>query len=159
MVTYNVEVVDRFEDPRPAREYVYSPVPEECELRETRVYRIEGPEDRERLNEFVEDVLVDEVSQDWELGEARDTTYRDDYDSIIDVVLKPDVLDLEEEYLIDYCENHRDESGFEVSEISIVTRYYLDCEGTDPDVVETIVRDLVNPVIHEWSVQSRGNGR
>lgn len=158
MVTYNVEVIDRFEDSHPAREYVYTPVPEDCELRETRVYKIDGPEDQNSLRRFVEDVLVDDVSQEWDLEATEDATALGDYDTVIDVTLKSDVLDLEEEYLLEYCENHRDEAEFDLEEIKIVTRYYLECDETDPDVVDTIVRDLVNPVIHEWSVTSRDNG-
>lgn len=159
MVTYNVEVVDRFEEARPAGEYVYSPVPEDYELRETRVYQIVGSDDADSLEDFVEDVLVDDVSQTWELEASDELTALEDYDSVIDVSLKSDVLDLEEEYLLEYCEHDREKTAFELDAIRIVTRYYLESDRLDSDVVDTIVRDLVNPVIHEWSVRSRDDSR
>jgi phosphoribosylformylglycinamidine (FGAM) synthase PurS component len=154
MTTFNVEVVDRFEDSRPAREYVYSPVPEDCELRETRVYRIEGPDDTDRLETFVENTLVDPVSQTWSLEAGEHEPVLENFDSVIDVSLKADVLDLEAEYLMEYCEHAGDDSEFCVTGITIVTRYYLTADNPDGDLVDGVVRDLVNPVIHEWSVTS-----
>ncbi|MFB6344436.1 MAG: hypothetical protein ABEK50_01500 [bacterium] len=157
MVTQSIEVIDRFDDPRPAREYVYSPVPEDCEIRETRVYKIEGTSSRDELSAFVEDVLVDDVSQRWSLLESGQQGGLEDYDTVVDCALKENVLDLEEEYLIDYCENHLEEIDVDLDDITIVTRYYLRTDGRNGDVVDTVIRDLVNPVIHEWSVRNRGS--
>ncbi len=154
MSTYLVEVVDRLEEAIPCRELVYSAIPEDCTLRESRVYEIIGSGSRDQLESFVDDVLVDSVSQDREFLDGETDSVRTDFDHRLELWLKDNVLDLEEEYLLEYCENHRE--IFSVDEIRIMTRYYVYNVDSD-DVVETLVRDVANPVIHDWSVQDYAN--
>lgn len=150
METYFVEVINRFEESVPARELVFSPVPDDVTVMTTRVYEVTGRGSRDELEAFVEDVLVDPVSQEYEiLGNEADSAL-DEYEQRLDVWLKSTVLDLEEDYLLQYCDEHRDSTGFVVEDLRLLTRHYL--EGAGDEVVDAIVRDLANPVIQDWSV-------
>jgi phosphoribosylformylglycinamidine (FGAM) synthase PurS component len=156
METYFVEVIDRFEERIPARELVYSSIPEDCTVRETRVYEIAGSGSRSQLEDFVDEVLVDPVSQEREFLEGENDSTRTDFDHRLDLWLKDSVLDLEEEYLLEYCDDHRDSETFRVDDIRIMTRYYVYNVESD-DVIETLVRDVANPVIHDWSVRAHAD--
>lgn len=154
MASFAVEVLGRFEESVPCRDVVYSSVPRDCTIRESRVYEVAGEGDRENVESFVENVLVDDVSQEWFVFDDAGESALSEYDQRIDVWLKSTVLDLEEDYLLDYCENHRDADGFRVDDLRILTRYYLD--AVDDDVVEAVVRDIANPVIQDWTVSAHG---
>lgn len=157
METYFVEVVDRFEEDVPARDLIYSSVPEGTTVRTTRVYEVTGTGSRDELETFLEDVLVDSVSQQYEVLENEADSSLSGYDHRLDVWLKSTVLDLEKDYLLQYCDEHRDASGFVVEDLRLLTRHYL--EGADDEVVDAIVRDLANPVIQDWSVKSLASRR
>jgi phosphoribosylformylglycinamidine (FGAM) synthase PurS component len=154
MPTYFVEVIDRFEDSIPCRELVYSALPGDCSVRGTRVYEINGSGSRDQLESSVDDVLVDSVSQEREFLNGETDSVRTDFDHRLDLWLKDTVLDLEEEYLLEYCEDHRE--TFTVDEIRIMTRYYV-YDVVSDEVIETLVRDVANPVIHDWSVDAHAD--
>lgn len=156
MSSFTVEVTDKFDEPVACSDRVYSDVDDRCVLRENRVYNVSGSGTRDDFKDFVEDVLVDDVSQEWEILDG-ETALRTDYDQLIDVWLKSDVLDLEEDYLLDYCDDHREILDFEVEDIQIRTRYYVTLNGVSVEIIETLIRDLTNPVIHEWSDFARAH--
>ncbi len=154
MTAYVVEVIDSFDEAVPCRDLVYSSVPEDCMVRDTRVYEVEGKGSLKQLGSFVRNVLVDPVSQDWELLDDAGDSAEPGYDHRLDVWFQDDVLDLEEEYLLDYCEANRGNLAFEVETIQLFTRYYLDLKNDGEDVIQAVVRDLANPVIHNWNVET-----
>lgn len=157
METYFVEVIDRFEEDVPARDLIYSPVSEDVSVRTTRVYEVTATGTRDELEAFVEDVLVDPVSQEYEVLENEAESALTGYDQRLDVWLKSTVLDLEEDYLLEYCDEHRDSTGFTVEDLRLLTRHYLD--GAGDEAVDAIVRDIANPVIQDWSVTALESSR
>lgn len=154
MPAYTVEIIDKFEESIPCSEIVYSSVPDDCIVRDNRVYEIQGTGTKEEFEQFVRNVLVDDVSQKWVLLEDTSQSAESNYDHRLDVWLKSDVLDLEEDYLLEYCDENREKLSFEVEHLRILTRYYLTLPGAGEDVVDTIVTDLANPVIHDWTVSN-----
>jgi phosphoribosylformylglycinamidine (FGAM) synthase PurS component len=152
MVVQTVEVIDRFEDEIPCQGLVYSPVPDDCTARETRIYEIDAEGSEEAVQNFIEDVLVDDVSQEVVVIDGDHDSAFHEYEHRLDVWLKDDVLNLEEDYLADYCRNHTVETGFELNSIRILERYYFSLSDNDEDLIETIINDLTNPVIHQWAV-------
>lgn len=128
-----------------ANDLVYAPLAAAPSYRNTRVYDIEYSGDEERLKRFVSDVLVDDVVETPVFGRA--TTHAE-ATRAIDVSLKPGVLDLEREYIMDYA-RRAGADNLDIHGLRIIRRYYFFGECGQA-IIDRIVHDLVNPVIEEW---------
>lgn len=154
---YELEVADRFSPREPAEDVLYSGENLRGDVETTRLYRLTTGASRDALEAFVLDVLVDEVSQRWELRPAdEDGSLHQDFCHRLDVGLKPGVLDLEREYLLEFLEEAPD-PRLTLEGLTILKRHYLFASNGDQRLLETARRDLVNPVVHRWSVDSHAH--
>ncbi len=142
-----LEIVSRRGDPASANEILFAPMDRAPSYRRTRVYDIEYSGSRDALRRFVAGVLLDEVAEDARFEES--FAYPQAR-AVLDVSLKPGLLDLEKEYIVDYARSHASDD-FRLEDIRIAQRYYIDAP-IEPVVLDRIRRDLVNPAIQECRV-------
>lgn len=144
---FTLEVSGKFSEARSCAELLYAPVPGGHTFREAKVYEIEYEGNAEALYKFASGVLVDGVSETARVGED---LHAGDYRVRVDMSLKPELLDLEKEYILKYYRS-RAPREFSIHDLKISRRLYI--QGpTESHWVTAFLRDLVNPVIHEWSV-------
>lgn len=149
---YELEVAERFSPREPAGDVLYSGNGVEGDVETTRLYRLATGAPRSVLEDFVRKVLVDGISQHWELRrEEEDGSLREDYRHRLDVGLKPGVLDLERQYLLDFLATSPD-PRLTLEGLAILKRHYLYASNGSGRLLEVARRDLVNPVIHRWRV-------
>lgn len=155
---YHLEVAERFSARQPADRVLYSGDDLEGEVETTRVYRLDTDASRDDVESFARDVLVDPVSQDWELranGDG-DASFRTGFCLRLDVELKPGVLNLERQYLLDFLEEFPN-SRLRLDGLGILERHYFFASGGEETLKRTARRDLVNPVIHRWRFYPDGH--
>jgi hypothetical protein len=141
------EIVNRYAPERSINALLYTPVKSALRCRETRLYELdtEGPE--ERVAAFVRKVLADPVSDTVHAGEA---PALGDWCYIVDVWMKPGVLDLEKNMILQFFHELPD-PGFSLRRLRLVRRLYLG--GAEEDVPpERVIRDVVNPAIQTQRV-------
>ncbi len=144
---YTIELHNALAPALTANDLLYVPVQDPPRIKRTRRYLFTYEGDPAALDRFARRVLVDEVSEDLHAGEA---PLFGDAGAVLDMTLKPGLLDHEREAVLEYAD-HAAPDGVEVQDLRIHQRMYIfDTGGTfSPD---RLVRDLVNPAIHQWTV-------
>lgn len=147
----HAEVTGRFDHAGDANALVYSPLASPHTYHATRRYELElgenTPEGIAAARGFVEQTLVEEVSQQAHFGEDPALA---GYAFILDYGFKPGALDLERETILNYYRSLSD-PGFTLKKLSITQRLYVFAERS-PAPPEKFVRDIVNPAIHRHQV-------
>lgn len=144
---YTAEIVSRFDQERSCDALLYTPIEQKVVYRETRCYAIDYSGDPEALGRFAEKVLLDPVSESIHTG---DGTALEEFSFFLDITLKPGLLDLEKEYLLGYYRGLADQP-FEIIDLAITRRIYFFARKAEAGP-EPFVKDIVNPVIHTWTV-------
>ena len=136
------EILSRYAVEHPASELVYAPVSDAVRFRESRVYQLEMEGDSMAAKDFVREVLCDAVSQELHFS---DSPHLDGASYILDVAMKPKVLDLEKQYLLKYYRT-LENPGFDLRDLTIRRRIYIfgDAELLPSNRLQ---KDVVNPVI------------
>jgi hypothetical protein len=147
----HAEVIGKYDRAGDANKLVYSPLPTPHSFHATRRYTLEFDGSIEAAHEFVQQTLVEEVSQEARLGETPALT---GFSFIIDYRFKPGVLDLEKEMILSYYRGLK-EPRFTLRQLTITQRIYIFARhGVVPP--ERFVRDIVNPAIHRHSIITGG---
>ncbi len=144
-----VEVVSRFDAEKDCAGLLYAPLQESLRFRKTRCYHFEYSGDAAALKEFIRKTLVDEVSQEVHMDGA---PALDSFRFYLDYGLKPGVLDLEKDSILNYYRELED-PGFTITALELTTRIYIFGE-TGEKTPDVFVRDIVNPAIHRWSLRA-----
>ena len=144
------EVVCRFEEPEDCSALLYAPLDKKLTYRKTHRYGLVYEGSKTKLESFIEDTLLDPVSQDLVLGG------RPALDGALfhlDYGMKKGVLDLEKETILRYY-RELDGTDFDIVELELSTRIYVfgDASEGGSSVSDIFVRDIVNPAIHRWDV-------
>ncbi|OGH60966.1 MAG: hypothetical protein A3G34_17425 [Candidatus Lindowbacteria bacterium RIFCSPLOWO2_12_FULL_62_27] len=142
-----LEVVSRFLESRAAGEMTHTPAPAGATFRETRVYTLDFSGDERSLRAFLLDALVDGVG---EIAHFSDRPYFEG-DARVDIRLKPNMLDLERESILNYYRAAAPEK-FRLNDLRIARRFYVRAVPAAAEFLERFRRDAANPVIHEWCV-------
>lgn len=138
---HRIEIVNRYAGANPTGELLYTPVDGDSTYRETRVYDLllaEGSTAAD-AEAFALRVLADEHAQVVHLDAPPAI---DGYRYYIDILLKPNVLDLEKN-MIRKLEP-------KVEDLTIRRRIYV--QGEDELPPGRLTRDLVNPVIQQAEI-------
>jgi len=143
------EVVGLFDEESHCHKLLYAPVTQPWTYRETVVYQMTWEGEERALEEFVQRVLVDPISQ--ELRDGTGSAYPKAC-FVLDYGMKGGALDLEKETILNY---HRSLSnpGFSMDQLILRRRVYVFGEGADP---APFVKDVCNPAIHTWEVRQQG---
>ncbi len=141
------EVTGKYDHAGDANKLVYSPLAAPCTYHATRRYTLEFEGDEAAARRFVEQTLVEEVSQQVHFGSA---PALDGATYILDYGYKPGALDLERETILSYYRGLAD-PGFTLHKLIITQRIYLFAEkdALSPD---HFIRDIVNPAIHRHTL-------
>ena len=148
MESRQFEVIGRFDEEGDCNRLVYAPLGEKLTYRRSRIYRFEYSGDTAALERFVNETLVDAVSQEVTAGE---TPALEGWRFYIDYGMKPGVLDLEKEAILNYY-RELDDLAFEISGLELATRTYVYGESAGEAVSNQMVKDTINPAIHTWSI-------
>lgn len=120
-------------------------------FRRTNRYVFEFEGERSKLQSFVRQTLVDQISQNMF---EEDETAVGGAAFAIDYGMKPGALDLEKEAIVAYYRG-LENPGFTLNDLKIRRRVYLFNAGeqqhSDPAI---FVRDLCNGAIHNWEIIS-----
>jgi hypothetical protein len=147
MNTLEAEVTGLFDHEADANALVYAPLTAPHTYRRTRRYALEFTGSAEAAQRFIEQTLVEPVSQSVVFNQAPlfpGTAY------VLDYGFKPGALDLEKEMILSYYRGLT-EPGFSLSKLTITQRIYLFAQGeTAP--AEKFVKDIVNPAIHRHAL-------
>lgn len=147
----HAEVTGRFDHAGDANALVYSPLKTPHTYHATRRYGLElaedSPEAMAAARSFVEQTLVEEVSQEAHFGDAAALTGAS---YILDYGFKPGALDLERETILSYYRS-LPHPGFTLNKLTITQRLYIFAEN-EAAPPEKFVRDIVNPAIHRHQV-------
>jgi len=145
----NFEITDRFLEPGEAGDLLYSPPPGDFTYRRTRRYEFDFNGDEVKLNSFVADTLVDQISQTMLCGV--DAAFNG-AQFTLDYGMKPGALDLEKEAIVSYYRGLKN-PGFELINLKIRQRIYLfpDKSGKKADP-RAFVRDICNAAVHNWNI-------
>jgi hypothetical protein len=143
------EITDRFLEPGDAGDLLYSPPSGNFTYRKTRRYEFDFKGDEVKLNSFVADTLVDQISQTMLCGV--NAAYSG-AQFTLDYGMKPGALDLEKEAIVSYYKGLKN-PGFELNHLKIRQRIYLfpDQNGPQADP-QTFVRDICNAAVHNWNI-------
>jgi hypothetical protein len=147
------EVTGRFDHAGDANRLLYTPLPRELTVRETRRYLVEFTGDEGALTAFLAKVLADPVSHELRVGGL---PLFEGSSFILDYGMKGGALDLEKETILAH---HRGdaEAGFRIESLRINRRLYVFDAAGSPETVALagrFVRDIVNPAIHTYQVIS-----
>lgn len=144
------EVVSRFEEPEDCGALLYAPLKTDLTYRKTRRYRLVYDGSETKLESFLEDALLDPVSQDLALGgkPALDGAL-----FYLDYGVKKGVLDLEKEAILRYY-RELGTTDFDILELELSTRIYVfgEAGAGGAAVSDRFVNDIVNPAIHRSNV-------
>lgn len=152
IMSCQIEITNRFEDELNSLDWVGADLAQVLTLRRTRLYRIDGFERRETLQSFVEEVLLDPISEQYYVDAA---PALDKYDFYVDLFIKPGVLDLESKAVLDVC--RRGEGVLaSVESLKRLDRFYVSVSDETSQTVSSdeVLQEIANPVIHEWEVSS-----
>ncbi len=144
-----VELVNRYRTPRSVNGLLYTPTDSAATVRETRRYILEARADAPALEAFARKVLQDPVSEDLHVGPS---PALDGWDFLVDIRLKPGLLDLEKEYVLKAARDLR-EAGVALESVTPVRRIYVSGAGASLPP-ERLTRDVVNPAIQHGEVVS-----
>lgn len=144
---YAAEISNRFIGQRSCDELLYAPIRQSVSFRESRRYDINFSGDEEALRCFAEKVLLDPVSESIHIGENPALS---GFCFFLDISLKPVLLNLEKEYLLDYYKGLPNQL-FKIIDLFNTRRIYFFTRG-DEVLPDAFVKDIVNPVIHTWTV-------
>lgn len=142
------EVTGKYDHAGDANKLVYSPLAEPATYHATRRYRLEFEGDETAARRFVEQTLVEEVSQQVHFSPEPALS---GWTYILDYGYKPGALDLEKEALLSYYRG-LPEPGFTLLRLTITQRVYLFAQPGGQLAPEPFVRDIVNPAIHRHSL-------
>lgn len=145
------EITDRFIEAADANELLYEPLEGGLTFRGTRRYEVEFEGERESLEAFIRKTLLDEISQDFNEGEA---AALDGYAFVLEYGMKPGALDLEKEAILSYYRGIS-EPGFELKDLKILQRLYI--FGAVEGKSDRFIRDICNGAIHHWNVIEGAN--
>lgn len=143
----SAEIVHKFAERRSCNAFLYTPLAEELYFRETRVYHLDFTGSAPTVQRFVTRVLVDENIETVHFDAAPQFP---GFRYLIDLAMKPSVLDLEKEYILKYYAHVRT-PDFNLEKLQIVRRFYIE-KGKNEVPAERLLRDLANPAIHSWTV-------
>lgn len=143
----SAEIVPKFAERRSCNAFLYTPLADELYFRETRVYHLDYTGSAPTARRFVTRVLVDENIENVHFDEPPQYP---GFRFMIDLAMKPSVLDLEKEYILKYYAHVRT-PDFVLERLQIVRRFYIE-KGKGEVPVERLLRDLANPAIHSWTV-------
>lgn len=144
----SAEIINRFAPAKSANGLLYSPIEADLEVRESVVYDLEAEGSKDALQDFVKAVLADHHAQEVSFSGTpaiEGAAYH------VDVAMKRNVLDLEKEYLLAYYRS-LENPGFDLKDLVIKRRVYVFGNAAVLPA-ERLVRDLVNPVIQEATLQ------
>lgn len=142
------EVTGKYDHAGDANKLVYTPLAEPGTYHATRRYRLEFDGDEAAAKRFVEQTLVEEVSQRVHYGPE---PALQGWTFILDYGYKPGALDLEKEALLSYYRGLKD-PGFMLRNLTITQRVYLFAQPGGYLSPEPFVRDMVNPAIHRHAL-------
>ena len=142
-----VEIIHRFAAPKPCDKILYAPLGHDAQYQSSKCYHIDYEGSEEALKSFIDRVLGDPISEELHYGEKPALS---NYHCYLDVGLKANTLDLEKEHILSYF-NELDNPGFTLTDLSIAQRYYI--FSNESVATERFVKDLVNPVIHNWELK------
>lgn len=139
------EITNTFDTEGDAQSLLYVPPATPLRFRKTTRYVFDYEGDSAALDAFVNEVLVDKISQ---------KSHRDadplwsGTAFILDYGMKGGALDLEKEAILSYYRT-LESPAFDLKKLALKTRIYVFGEGADPAI---FVRDIVNPAIQNSEV-------
>jgi hypothetical protein len=139
-VTTTYEITNKFDTEGDAQSLLYAPPSMPLRFRKTMRYIFDYEGDAKALDAFVDEVLVDTISQ---TAHQDAKPLWDGTAFILDYGMKGGALDLEKEAILNFYRTLK-EPRFELKKLLLKTRIYVFGEGADPAV---FVRDIVNPAI------------
>ncbi|HUF61417.1 MAG TPA: hypothetical protein VMN36_05030 [Verrucomicrobiales bacterium] len=143
-----IEVSQRLQRRRSCNALLYVPEAGAPAFHRTRRYEFGFTGSREAVKRFARQVLLDPVSQELHCGE--EAVYAG-YSFILDYGMKPGVLDLEKEAVLQFHKKSRD-GLCAIEALRITKRLYIFRENGEEPSAASLVRDIVNPAIHTWTV-------
>ncbi|MEW5692876.1 MAG: hypothetical protein AB1765_06235 [Candidatus Hydrogenedentota bacterium] len=141
-----VEIINRFSSPKDLQEIIYDRTVTGYSYAKTKVYVIEYEGEESLIKKFVEMVFADKVVDN---KEYNGKPFYSDAIYIIDVELKPGVLDLEKEYAFRYKDILSNE-GLVIKDLKISQRYYLFGKHSERVKEVFIKSGPINSVIHSY---------
>lgn len=144
-MTTTFEISNQFDTEGDAQSLLYEPPARPLRFRRTMRYIFDFDGDPRALKAFVQEVLVDPISQaaHQDPGPLWDGTA-----FILDYGMKSGVLDLEKEQILSYYRTLKN-PAFTINKLSLQTRLYVFGEGAEADM---FVKDIVNPAIQASEV-------
>lgn len=139
------EISNQFDDEGDAQSLLYEPPAKPLRYRRTMRYIFDWDGEPRALDAFVQEVLVDRISQ---AAHQDPAPLWDGTAFILDYGMKSGALDLEKEQILSYYRTLKN-PGFTINKLSLQTRLYIFGEGADVDV---FVKDIVNPAIQTSEV-------
>ncbi len=139
-----VEVVRRDQALGQADALLYTPLHLGIGVKHSRVYQVEIDGDERAARDFLRQVLLDEVSQDWR---EHSDAFEDGVQFVLDYGMKPGALDLEKEAIMQFYHRHAD-LGFELRSLRIQQRLAFFGEAAVAHAAK-FVKDVVNPAVHQ----------
>jgi hypothetical protein len=121
---------------------LFAPIEGSGEVLETRAYQFTYRGEEGALDDFVDEVLLDPITQG--LGQAVEGAQ-----GWIDICMRAGVLDLEKEAILERARRHPADD-LEILGLTLWRRVYYrrSVVGAAP-----YVKDLANPAIHRWEVR------
>ena len=145
-MTESFEILGKFDSESNCHKVLYAPVEHPWTYRETQVYQVEFEGDPDALRAFVQQVLLDPISQ--ELRNAEEKAFPNSA-FVLEYGMKGGALDLEKETILNYYRS-LPEKSFDLQKLTLRKRVHVFGEGANP---EPFVRDICNPAIHTWDVK------
>jgi hypothetical protein len=138
LTTY--EITSRFDSESDAQALLYEPPARPLRFRKTMRYLFDYEGDAVALDRFVQEVLVDPISQ---VSHRDATPLWTGTTFILDYGMKGGALDLEKEAILSYYRGLKN-PAFTLKKLTLRTRLYVFGESADSSV---FIRDIVNPAI------------
>ena len=145
---FKAEVSGRLGGEKSCQGLLYAPLDAHLTYRSSQFYAIDFEGDELALTDFVEKVLVDDVSQTFQL-EGKPVF--NGHAFCLEYGMKPTALDLEKESILAY---HRGSASdaFKILGLNIYKRLYIFSKEGEEASPDLFIRDIVNPAIHVWRV-------
>jgi hypothetical protein len=140
-VTLHFEITGKFDAEADCSKLLYAPLALALTQRQTQCYTLDYEGNTEALRAFVNQVLVDAISQDLHEGDA---PLFPEAKFVLEYGMKGGALDLEKEAILQYY-RQLESPGFSLEKLVLRRRVYVFGTGADP---APFVRDVVNPAIH-----------
>lgn len=146
-MTRSFEIIGKFDCESDCQHLLYVPPPGKPTYRQTRLYVIDFDGDADGLEAFVQEVLLDPISQELRGG---DSPAFDGHAFVLEYGMKGGALDLEKEAILAYY-RALERPGFVIQRLTLRTRIYVFGTLAQPAL---FVRDICNPAIHTWEVRA-----